>query len=128
MKILIMNALVLGYLTLSSWSDKNLFAKENTSEVVFRFKTTELLRFSLKDCPASISAKSHVFPKGTIVSIQLNEPSSQNIYYQMDGATEQPYTEPIRLVAKGQHVITMWILNSPDDQSILNSIKFQIVE
>jgi hypothetical protein len=119
---------MLGYIAMNSLTDKNSFSVEKTSEVIFQFKTTELLRFSLNACPASISARSHVFPKGTTLFIQQNETSNQNIYYQMDGAAEQPYTESIRLVAKGQHVITMWTLDSLNDESILNSIKFKVVE
>ena len=129
MKALILNILLLCHLGVGTVNEKNSpRAKENTPEVVFLFKTTELLRFFLNDWPASISAKAHVFPKGTVLSILPNEASGQKTYYQMDGAAEQPYTESIRLVAKGQHVITMWILNTPNEGSIPNSIKFKVVE
>jgi len=96
------------------------------SEAIFQFKSTELLRFSLHDCPANISSRSHVFPKGTVLSILAEQNSSTKVYYQMDGAPEQPYLETIRLVARGEHVITMWIRSGND--SILNSIKFKVVE
>jgi|GEM_PF-5275942 len=119
MKTIIITLLLLGPLFLTPRIEKK-------SEVIFQFKTIELLRFSLTDCPASISAKSHVFPKGTVLTIQGVE--SSTIYYQIDGATEQPYSQSIRLVAKGEHIITMWISDGPNTESMLNAIKFTVIE
>ena len=98
--------------------------------IMFQFNGIDLLHIEVENDVNHHSKSSHIFPKGTVLSIATApDPGKLTVIrYQMDEAPEQPYFESLRLMAKGEHTIKLIKIDSLGTEYPLGPIKFKIVE
>ncbi len=84
--------------------------------------------YSIKSDTA-ITAQRKIFPKGSILSVSGHDKNSKAkaIYITLNHEKEALYKDPIKLIAKGRHIVKIRALDKDNNETIL-SFSYLIVE